>query len=132
MSQAFRAREPARRTLLSRVPLTETMLERLHETGRLDVMFSAQAGASRVTSLDGSGAVLVLGASGQPVQLTLDDFVDPEEDRHVHFAAFTISLRWRDEELLVHASPGILMHDPWLVPSTPSRSAVIRAGFRPR
>lgn len=132
MSQAFRAREPTRRRLLARVPLTETLLEQLHDTGRLHVVFSAQAHTSRVASLDGSGATLFLGSSGQPVQLMLDDYVDPEEDRSVHFAAFTLLLRWRDEELLVHAAPGIGGEDPWSVQSAPSRSKTIRAAFRDR
>lgn len=132
MSQAFRAREPGRRTLLARIPLTEQLLEQLHDSGQLDVVLSAVQAASWTKSLDGSGAVLALGASGQPARLLLDDYVDPEEDRAVHFAAFTLWLRWRDEELLVHAAPGTGGEDPWSVQPAPSRSKMIRSAYRDR
>ena len=114
------------------MPVTDALLEQLHETGRLHVVFSVQVATSQAAALDGSGAVLHLGASGQPVQLELDDYVDPEEDRHVYFASFTLTLRWRDDELLVFGAPGTGLQDPWDVPSAPCRSAVIRAAFRSR
>lgn len=93
--------------------MTETLLEQLHERGRLHVVLSSEASIESHVSLDGSGAVLFLGASGRPVQLLLDDYVDPEEDREVHFALVTFTLRWRDDELLVHGAAGTGAIDPW-------------------
>jgi hypothetical protein len=113
MSQAFRPREPARRRLLARVAMTETLLDQLHESGRLHVVLCTEASTTTAACLDGSGAILFLGASGRPVQLMLDDLVDPEEDRTVHFPSVTLTLRWRDEQLLVYAAPGSGAVDPW-------------------
>lgn len=96
--------------------MTETLLEQLHERGRLHVVLGTEATSSTAASLDGSGAVLFLGASGRPVQLLLDDLVDPEEDRVVHFPSVTLTVRWRDDELLVFGAAGTGAVDPWAGP----------------
>ncbi len=101
--------------------MTETLLVQLHERGRLHVVLADEAFVSTVPGLDGSGAVLFLGASGRPVQLLLEDLVDPEDDREVHFATVTLSIRWRDEELLVYASAADSAVDPWSPPPPPPR-----------
>ncbi len=105
-----------RKSLLARVAMTETRLEQLHEHGRLHVVLAPEAWQSRDAALDGSGAVLLLAASGKPVQLLLDDWIDPEEDLDVHFASVTFSLRWRDDEILIYAAAGSGRVDPWSPP----------------
>jgi len=96
--------------------MTETLLDELHAHGRLFVTFSTEASLSTTPSLDGSGARLFVGASGRPVALRLEDLVDPEEDRTVHFASISITVRWRDEELLLYGAPGSGVVDPWFTP----------------
>lgn len=93
--------------------MTETLLSTLHDTGVLRVVLHDEPPLRSETCTDGSGARLSLGASGRPVSLSVDDLVDPEEDREVHFPSLTVSIRWRDEELLLLGSPGRGTVDPW-------------------
>ena len=113
VSQAFRPRERPRKRALARVTMTERLLEDLHEHGRLHVVLSSEAAQTTAEALDGSGARLFLGASGRPTQLLLNDLVDPEEDREVHFPTVTLSIRWREDELSIFASAGSGRVDPW-------------------
>jgi hypothetical protein len=108
------------RRLLAKVSLTPALLEQLETTGVLEVQFTKEPAASQLVSLDGSKALLFVGASGQFVGVLVQDLVDPDEDRELPFQGATLTIRWRDEWLLIHALSGEEVHDPWVKP--PRRS----------
>lgn len=108
------------RRLLAKVEMTPVLLAQFEETGLFEVVLGEERPASTLESLDGAHAYLFLGPSGSIVGLLVQDWDDPDEDRLIPFQGMTVTVRWRDEWILVHLAEGIEIHDPWVkVPRRP-------------
>ncbi len=104
------------RRLLAKLEMTPALLEQFEETGLFELVLAKEPRTTSLESLDGANAYLFLGPSGSIVGLLVQDWVDPDEDRHIPFQGMSVTVRWRDEWILVHVAEGLEVHDPWVKP----------------
>jgi hypothetical protein len=84
---------------LGELPLTARALEGLAERGVLEARFRREDRASQLEALDGSGARLWLGTSGQVIGLTMTELDSEETSCEIAFDIGTVTVAWCDDVL---------------------------------